>query len=323
MPAYSVIVPVYNRPAEVDELLESLSRQSFQNFEVLVVEDGSTFPCRDIVNKYSNRLQVRYFFKENTGPGDSRNYGFARATGNYFIIFDSDCVIPADYMAIVDRELTTSAIDAYGGPDAAHPDFSPLQKAISYAMTSLWTTGGIRGKKKHYGKFHPRSFNMGISREVWKATGGFSDMRYGEDIDFSIRIIGQGFKTALIPEAFVYHKRRNNFSSFFRQVHHSGEARIALYRKYPGELKLAHWFPALFVMGVVVTFLVLSWLSSTLFLLAVAALLLYLGLILAGASVQYRSISTGLLAVWASVCMHFGYGTGFLKTGWYYLRGRL
>lgn len=321
MPAYSVIVPVYNRPQEVDELLESLSRQSFRDFEVLIVEDGSSRPCREVVDKYTDRLEIRYFFKENSGPGDSRNYGFEKARGQYFIIFDSDCIIPQEYMAVVNRELRASDIDAYGGPDAAHPSFSALQKAITYAMTSLWTTGGIRGKKKHYGKFNPRSFNMGISRQVWDATGGFCHMRYGEDIDFSIRIIGKGFKTALIPDAFVYHKRRDTFPSFFRQVYHSGAARIALYRKYPAELKLVHWFPAVFVIAVLFTFLVLSWLSVSLFWVALSGLLLYLSLILIGATINYKSIRTGLLSVAASVCMFFGYGTGFLKAGWQYLTG--
>lgn len=322
-PAFSVIVPVYNRPEEVKELLESLSQQTFKDFEVLVVEDGSTMPCRDVVESFAEGLDIRYFLKENSGPGDSRNYGFARARGDFFIVFDSDCIIPSGYMELVSRKHKAITMDAYGGPDAAHPSFSSLQKAISYAMTSLWTTGGIRGKKKHYGKFHPRSFNMGISRKVWQTSGGFSQMRYGEDIDFSIRIIKLGFNTVLIPEACVFHKRRNTFSSFFWQVYHSGEARIALYRKYPEELKLAHWFPALFVLAVVFTLLVLSWLSPTLFLLATAALLLYLSLIFIGASAQYKSISTGILAVWASICMHFGYGTGFLKAGWGYLRRRL
>lgn len=321
-PAYSVIVPVYNRPQEVDELLSSLSYQNFRDFEVVVIEDGSTRPCQDIIDKYAERLQIRYFYKENSGPGGSRNWGFEKALGDFFIIFDSDCIIPENYMAIVDRELKAGGINAFGGPDAAHPSFSALQKAITYAMTSLWTTGGIRGKKKHYGKFHPRSFNMGISRQVWEATGGFSDMRYGEDIDFSIRIIEQGFVTALIPEAFVYHKRRDTFSSFYRQVYHSGEARIALYRNYPGELKLVHWFPAVFVISVVFTFLVLSWLSVSLFLLALGGLLLYLGLILVGAGIRYRSLRTGLLSVVASACMFLGYGFGFLTAGWQYLKSR-
>jgi glycosyltransferase involved in cell wall biosynthesis len=147
---YSVIVPVYNRPEEIDELLLSLTRQSFHDFEVLIIEDGSENRCEHIVQKYSEKLAVRYYFKENSGQGFSRNFGFERASGDYFVVFDSDCIIPENYFETVHRFLSVTPVDCWGGPDRAHPTFTPIQKAINYSMTSFFTTGGIRGKKKSY-----------------------------------------------------------------------------------------------------------------------------------------------------------------------------
>ena len=197
---YSIIVPVFNRPEEVDELLQSLTQQSYTDFEVIIVEDGSQLPCKDVCDKYSDKLNLQYFMKENSGPGQSRNYGVDKATGNYVIILDSDVIVPFEYLAIVDAELTKNPCDAFGGPDRAHASFSNTQKAISYSMTSFFTTGGIRGGKKKLDKFYPRSFNMGIRRDVYQTLGGFSKMRFGEDIDFSIRIIKAGYTTRLFPD---------------------------------------------------------------------------------------------------------------------------
>ena len=214
---YSIIIPVYNRPEEIKELLESLTRQTFTNFEVLIIEDGSKDTCEEIVQSFQHRLKIFYYYKENTGQGLSRNYGYAKANGDYFIVFDSDCLIPEHYMESVEARLNTDYQDAFGGPDRAHTAFTPVQKAISYSMTSLFTTGGIRGNKKSVTVFHPRSFNMGISRAVWERTHGYIITRMGEDIEFSIRIMNLGFKVGFIEDAYVYHKRRTNFKQFFKQ----------------------------------------------------------------------------------------------------------
>ena len=225
---YSLIVPVYNRPDEVDELLESLCGQTVKAFEVIIVEDGSQRDCRAVVEKYADRLDIKYFAKPNSGPGQSRNYGAERAQGEYLIVLDSDVVLPRAYIKEVSRALEETHADAFGGPDRAHDSFTPVQKAISYSMTSFFTTGGIRGGKKKLDKFFPRSFNMGIRREVYQQLGGFSKMRFGEDIDFSYRIVEAGYNPQLFPEAWVWHKRRTDFRKFFRQVYNSGIARINL-----------------------------------------------------------------------------------------------
>lgn len=248
---YSVIIPVYNRPDEVDELLYSLTTQTFQDFEVIVVEDGSSVPCKQVVDGYADKLDIHYYYKPNSGPGQTRNYAAERSRGDYLLILDSDCILPDGYLAAVEAELSREPADAFGGPDRAHDSFSDVQKAINYAMTSFFTTGGIRGGKKKMDKFYPRSFNMGVKAEVYRALGGFSQMRFGEDIDFSIRIFKGGYRCRLFPEAWVWHKRRTDLKKFFKQVHNSGIARINLYKKYPESLKLVHLLPAVFTLGVV------------------------------------------------------------------------
>jgi Glycosyltransferases, probably involved in cell wall biogenesis len=246
---YSVIIPVYNRPDEVNELLVSLTKQHFTNFEVLVVEDGSTVRCEEIVNKFREILDIKYFFKPNSGPGQTRNFGAERSKGDYLIILDSDCIIPEGYFDAVEAELKKEHADAFGGPDRADASFSDMQKAINYAMTSFFTTGGIRGGKKKLDKFYPRSFNMGVKRDVYMNLEGFSKMRFGEDIDFSIRIFKNNYKCRLFPDAWVYHKRRTDLKKFFKQVHNSGIARINLFKRYPESLKLVHLLPAAFTVG--------------------------------------------------------------------------
>src|SRR5476651_2490328 len=258
---FSVIIPLYNRPQEIGELLYTLTLQTYTRFEVLVIEDGSVNDASEVVEGYNDRLDIKYFVKPNSGQGFSRNFGFERAVGDYFIIFDSDCLIPPDYLEIVAESLIANHLDAYGGPDAAHASFTPIQKAISYAMTSPFTTGGIRGNKKGIGQFHPRSFNMGISRRVWETAGGFIITRLGEDIEYSIRIHSLGFKIGLIPKAKVYHKRRTSFLQFYKQLHFFGRARINVYKFFPKELKAVHFFPAVFTLGLIFTLVsnILSW----------------------------------------------------------------
>lgn len=314
---YSIIVPVFNRPDEVDELLESLCSQTIKDFEVVIVEDGSQRPCKDVCDKYAGILDLHYYYKENSGPGQSRNYGVERAHGEYVIILDSDVVLPNGYMKAVDDALSPSTgrvgegLVAFGGPDAAHPSFTPVQKAISYSMTSFFTTGGIRGGKKKLDKFYPRSFNMGIRRDVYLQLGGFSKMRFGEDIDFSYRIVEAGYQPQLFPEAWVWHKRRTDFHKFFRQVYNSGIARINLEKRHPGTLKVVHLLPTVFTIGVIGCLLLAF--SCWLFLLP---LLLYCLIILIDSSIQNKSLKVGFLSIPAAFVQLMGYGLGFIESWW-------
>jgi len=315
---YSVIVPVYNRPDEVDELLESLCSQTFKDFEVVIVEDGSKITCKDVCDKYANILDLQYYYKENSGPGQSRNYGVERAKGDYVLIVDSDAVAPAGYLQAIDDELRRQPSDAWGGPDAAHDSFTDVQKAISYAMTSFFTTGGIRGGKKQLDKFYPRSFNLGIRREAYLALGGFSKTRfskmslYGEDIDFSIRIYKAGYSCRLFPEAWVWHKRRTDFRKFWRQVYNSGYARINLWRMYPEALKPVHALPSLFTIGVAGLVVLAPFTCGW----SLVLLLLYALLILLDSSIQSKSLKVGFLAIAAVFVQLIGYGVGFLESWW-------
>ncbi|MDD4759966.1 MAG: glycosyltransferase [Bacteroidaceae bacterium] len=308
---YSVVIPVFNRPDEVSELLSSLCSQRFKEFEVLVVEDGSTRTCCQEVAAQGRALNVRYFMKPNTGPGLTRNYGAERAEGEYLIFLDSDCVLSEGYLEAVDAELNKEPADAFGGPDRAHVDFSSMQKAINYAMTSFFTTGGIRGGKKKLDKFYPRSFNMGVKRTVFTALGGFSEMRFGEDIDLSIRLFEAGYRCRLFPEAWVWHKRRTDLKKFFKQVHNSGIARINLSKRHPGSLKIVHLLPAAFTLGVL--FLLLG---SVVCLWSLLPLLLFAVLIFVDASAKEKSMEVGLKAVCAAYVQLLGYGSGFLCAWW-------
>jgi glycosyltransferase involved in cell wall biosynthesis len=309
---FSIIIPLYNRPQEIDELLYTLTRQSYTQFEVLVIEDGSVNDAKTIVNKYAHQLDIQYYFKENEGQGFTRNYGFARAKGDYFVIFDSDCLIPEDYLEVVKNYLLEHDLDAYGGPDAAHDTFTPVQKAISYAMTSPFTTGGIRGNKKHIGQFHPRSFNMGVSREVWETVGGFILTRLGEDIEYSIRIHEHGFKIGLIPAAKVYHKRRTSFGQFYKQLHFFGRARINIYKHFPSELKLVHFFPAVFTIGLLFT-LLLHLIFPPLAYICDAGIGIYFLMIFIHSWTDNRSLKVAFLSIIASFIQLFAYGLGFIQ----------
>ena len=322
---YSLIIPVYNRPDEVDELLASLEAQTLKDFEVVVVEDGSTIPCQNVVNEHASRLALRYFQKENCGPGQSRNYGAERSQGEYLIVLDSDCVLPPGYLQAVDDELLSHQCDAFGGPDRAHESFTDVQKAINYSMTSFFTTGGIRGGKKKLDKFYPRSFNMGIKAELYHSLGGFSAMRFGEDIDFSIRIFKSGASCRLFPKAWVWHKRRTDMKKFFKQVHNSGIARINLMKRHPGSLKLVHLLPAVFTLGVsfllllFIASLVLLFVCQSAFWLTIAALLplmLYSIVIFADSLMQNKSCRVATLSIGASFIQLLGYGTGFIRAWW-------
>ncbi|MFG6381711.1 MAG: glycosyltransferase [Muribaculum sp.] len=308
MMKYSVIIPVYNRIDEVDDLLRSLSAQTTKNFEVIIVEDGSTIPCADKVKEYEGQVDVKYFYKDNEGRSIARNYGMERAAGDYFVFFDSDCVIPEEYFARLDKVLTEKPLDCFGGPDAAHSSFSDTQKAINYSMTSFLTTGGIRGGKVQLEKFTPRTFNMGFSRKVYDKVGGFREM-FSEDIDMSTRIKNAGFTIGLIREAFVYHKRRVDFRKFLRQVYVFGMSRITLYLLYPDSLKVVHMLPALAVIGAV-ALIVLGIAVSPWFFLPLA---LYLIAIWICALAATKSVKIACLSIPASIIQLGGYGCGFIK----------
>ncbi len=311
-PQFSVIVPVYNRPQELDELLESLTRQTFQNFEVIIVEDGSTVKSDLFVNAYSDRLSITYIFKSNSGPGPSRNVGYQKARGEYFVVFDSDCILPEKYFELVDAHLRKEPLDAWGGPDKGHENFTVLQRAMAYTMSSPLTTGGIRGGKKMVGWFQPRSFNMGISRKVFEATGGFQFDRYAEDIEFSIRMKQKGFRVGLINEAFVYHKRRTSFTQFFWQVFNFGRGRALIGRLYPSEIKPAHWFPTIFLLGIIG--LALSPLiSMMLFQTGILLLILYLLCIVLHALFVSKSLLVAIFCIPSIFFQFAGYGLGFLQ----------
>jgi glycosyltransferase involved in cell wall biosynthesis len=305
---FSIIVPVYNRPEEVDELLNSLAEQSRTNFELVLIEDGSSKPCNEVADKYHGRLNIKYVPKSNTGRSDSRNVGIKNASGKYFIFFDSDCIIPPMYFETLEKELKNNYTDCFGGPDNAHESFSDMQKAINYAMTSFWTTGGIRGGKINMEKFVPRTFNMGFSREVYDAVGGFKNM-FGEDIDLSMRIREAGFSTKLYRDVFVYHKRRVNLKKFYKQVNIFGIARINLYRLYPHSLKPVHALPAIFTVGSVIL-LLLSFFSAYFLL----PFMFFTLLLFFDSLARYKNVKIAFLSVIACYIQLYGYGIGFIKS---------
>ena len=312
---FSIIIPVYNRPQEIDELLESLTKQDFSDdFEVLIIEDGSTDKSETIVEKYNNQLDLKYFFKENSGAGASRNLGMQKASGNYFIILDSDVIVPKQYLSEVKKALKENYTDAFGGPDAAHSSFTSLQKAINYSMTSVLTTGGIRGKKKSVGKFQPRSFNLGMSKIAFEKTLGFSKMKNGEDIDLTFRLWENDFETQLIEKAFVYHKRRSTIQQFFKQTFGFGTARPILNRKYPETSKPTYWFPSLFIIGLDISLiLAIFGYSQLLYFFGLYFLLIFIDSLF-----QNKSIYVAFLSMITSLAQFLGYGLGFLKSKFFW-----
>lgn len=309
--SFSFIIPVYNRPNEIRELLESLSHQTYAKpFEIVIVEDGSQQTSEDIVGLYEEQLNIQYLFKPNSGPGDSRNYGMRKAKGNYFILLDSDCMLPPFYLQRVAESLNKVFVDGFGGPDTFHPDFSTLQKAINYVMTSLFTTGGIRGHKAAAKRFQPRSFNMGLSRRVFEETGGFGNIHPGEDPDLTLRMWQKGYQTRLIPEAYVYHKRRIDFSKFYKQMNKFGLVRPILNKWHPGSAKVSYWFPTFFLLGLLVSLLLLT---VEVYLPA----LIYAGyfvMLFFGCLFQYKSVKVAIFALWAVLVQFTAYGYGFIKS---------
>ena len=308
---FSFIIPLYNRPEEIDELLFSLTKQNYPKpFEIVIVEDGSDNNAKEIIESYRDRLNIQYFLTQNQGAGMARNYGMSQAKGDYFIVLDSDVLVPANYLKKVKKALQANYTDAFGGPDAAHPTFTSLQKAINFSMTSMMTTGGIRGKKKGVGKFQPRSFNLGISKKAFEKTGGFSSMKIGEDIDLSFRLWEHGFETQLIEKAFVYHKRRTSIEAFYKQTFKFGSARPVLNKKYPGTAKITYWFPSVFITGFILSsllFMMGSWELITLY-------YLYFMLLFMSSLIVNKNITVAFLSIITTLVQMTGYGFGFLKS---------
>lgn len=308
---FSLIIPVYNRPDEVDELLESLSQSDYnETFEIVIIEDGSSLKCEDIVLKYTSKLSISYYFKENSGPGDSRNYGMKKAKGDYFILFDSDCIIPKSYLTEVKKALSLNYVDCFGGPDKALDSFSDIQKAINFAMTSFLTTGGIRGGSEKIGKFQPRSFNMGLSRKAFEASNGFGNIHPGEDPDLSIRLWNLGFDTKLFADAFVYHKRRIDWDKFSIQVNKFGKARPILNSWYPEHNKLTFFFPSFFIIGFGLGLLLLIFNFD----LILQLYFVYFSVLFLWSSYQNKSIKIGYFSIIAVWKQFYGYGIGFLES---------
>lgn len=308
---FSFIVPVYNRPDEIKELLDSfLNLEGDPNFEIVIVEDGSIETSQDIVVMFNDQLNISYYYKANSGPGDSRNFGMQKATGNYFIILDSDVILPSNYLNEVKKYLAKSYYDCFGGPDAAHSSFNNLQKGINFAMTSIITTGGIRGGKQQVEDFQPRSFNMGLSKKAFLASGGFGEIHPGEDPDLSLRLNKLGYKTSLIKNAFVYHKRRISWSKFYKQVNKFGMVRPILNQWHPKSKSLVYWFPTLFSLGLIVAIILLSFNLKLLFYIYVS----YFTLAFIMAIISSKSITVAFYALVAIVVQFYGYGYGFIKS---------
>lgn len=306
----SFIIPVYNRPDEIKELLESFcAMQDTTNFEVVIIEDGSSISSKEVISAFKSKLDIAYFFKPNSGPGDSRNFGMQKASGNYFIILDSDCILPPNYLTAVLTSLKQNYVDCFGGPDTAHSSFTNLQKAINFAMTSFITTGGIRGKASSVNKFQPRSFNMGLSKKAFLATKGFGNIHPGEDPDLSIRLWDLGFKTKLIPEAYVYHKRRISWSKFYKQVNKFGKVRPILNSWHPQTKKLTYWFPTFFIFGFLIALVAI--LFGVLF--PIYCYLLYFTIAFIAALISSKNIVVALQAMLAIAIQFYGYGIGFIK----------
>jgi len=307
---FSLIIPVYNRPDEIEELLQSLTLQDYtQPYEIVIIEDGSAIPCHDVVAKFNARLKISYYFKQNSGPGDSRNFGMQKAQGDYFIILDSDCIIPPHYLQSVADNLKAGYTDCFGGPDGALSSFSDVQKAINFSMTSFLTTGGVRGKSEKIEKFQPRSFNMGISKEAFAASGGFGNIHPGEDPDLSIRLWKLGYTTKLFKDAFVYHKRRIDWDKFYKQVNKFGKARPILDKWHPEYKKITFLFPTLFMLGFAAS-LILMLINVYFF---IYLYILYFVMVFVLAALQNKSIKIGLLALVAVAIQYYGYGSGYLK----------
>ncbi|QGY44448.1 glycosyltransferase [Maribellus comscasis] len=317
---FTIIVPVYNRLEEVKELLESAENIDFNRseFEFLFVDDGSNDGFNEFISSYQSpsKLKLRAIFQQNQGPANARNNGMANCDGDFMLFIDSDCMLPPQWLKEIDKGIAEFGFDAFGGPDTFHPSFSPLLKAINYSMTSFIGTGGIRGNKKSVEKFYPRSFNMGISRAVYEKIGGMRLRYYGEDTDFSARIDESGFKMGLIPDAFVYHKRRTSLTKFFKQIKTIGMARIKLGTMHKNMLKVIHLLPAILILGLLLLVIVTPFLLTFTGYLWSLVGIGFLGICLLAffqSFRMYKSIKPALLSIVTLNIQVFAYGVGLLQ----------
>ena len=305
----SFVIPVFNRPNEIDELLNSFCLQKeSKDFEIVIIEDGSSNKCDKIIKNYKN-LNISYYYKDNSGPGDSRNFGMNKAKGSYFIILDSDIILPENYCTILIDNLSKNFSDCFGGVDDSHSSFNNFQKAVSFSMTSLITTGHVRGGSRSK-NFQPRSFNMGISKEAFSKSGGFGKIHPGEDPDLSIRLKKAGFRTVLYENLKVFHKRRVSIKSFFKQVYKFGVARSILNHKFPDTRKITYWFPSIFSFIFFISIiLVLLKIESVIF----TIYSFYFLLVFILSSIK-NNIWVGFLSIITTLIQFFGYGYGFIRS---------
>lgn len=310
-PSISIVVAIYNRKDELFELLTSLTQQTDPEFEIIIVDDGSSIDLKPTISNFEESLDIKYFKKDNSGPGLTRNYGAARAANEWLVFVDSDVIVEKDYIEHIKNDILTIPCDAFGGADKAHKGFNLMQKAISYSMTSVFTTGGIRGSKKAVSKFQPRSFNMGVKKAVFEKVGGFSEMRIGEDPDLSMTLWENGFTTAFFDDIAVYHKRRVDFGKFSKQVYQFGCARPILNQRHPNYVKISFAFPTLFMLGYVMGFLEYFILDRGIILSFYG---LYTFLVLFHALLLTKNISIAGMAVISTYIQMFSYGYGFLKS---------
>ncbi|HJX71736.1 MAG TPA: glycosyltransferase [Bacteroidales bacterium] len=308
---YSVVLPTYGRPGDVEEFLDSLTRQEYNDFEILVVDATADDSVRQVAEKYLDKLKLNFIYKKGLGISESRNLGVKLSKGGFVVFIDSDCVVPPSYFTEIEKYLSLNKVDAFGGPDAASKDFTHSQKAINYVMTSFLTTGGIRGKAKRIGRFEPRSFNMGVSRKAFDAVGGYSGMKVAEDIDLSMRLHQAGFKTALIPDAYVYHKRKANLHKFLVQMFMYGKARIDLFMRHREALKITYLMPLFFLIYLLAG-LASAFFSKVLFILFLASLIFYALAVFIDSSIQNRSLAAGILSVFAAYGFLVCYGSGLI-----------
>ncbi len=313
----SVITPSYNRASELEHLMRSISAQSIDHnlFELIISDDGSTDDTEALINSWQEKasFSIKYISQENKGPGAARNHGLEKSIGELILFIDSDCEAHPKWIETIVDEYHKSEFDACGGPDGGKKDFTLLQKAIDYSMTSFFTTGGMRGhSEKMISKFYPRTHNMGVKRDKYEAVGGFGNLRHGQDIEFSHRIRTSGGKIRFIKNALVYHRRRTSLRQFIKQVFNWGVARINLGKIDTAMLEPVHFLPSLSILLSLFIILIiyqLDWGISEIFLLFFSPLSI---ICLLGAlnKKDLRVFPILLLVIPIQI---FGYGLGFLQ----------
>lgn len=318
-PKFALISPTFKRPDEVTEFLDSLRKLDYpkDKFEIILGDGTPGDELRPLIYPYQKDLPLKIYYEEFLPVSNARNRAAELSTAQFFIFLDSDCIIPEGYLKAVEFFLDAHPqINLFGGPDAASEDFTDLQKAISFSMTSFLTTGGIRGGSSSVTTYHPRGFNMGISAELFNKVGGYDEnFVCGEDVELSMRLIKAGAKSAFIEEAHVFHKRRTSIKQFRRQVFRFGAARPLLAKAHPGNLKITHLFPLAFTVYrhvSAILFLLVFYFNLSVLSLPFAMYVLYMVAVFFSA-LKKEGLSVALLAVQTTNTMNAGYGIGFLR----------